>query len=209
MIFWNFSYGFLWTIPKTFSIVWLSWDISKDNSKNNYLITTLILITTLFFFFNNYLHLYKPFESFFFNNYLHCYNYLTLFLYSQTRIQKCKLTCVFSCPWYIYIYIQIKFDIDINNDELLKTIWKHKKKEKKRWSSSPPIVRSNSVKSKLVRSKFVRKQIHCTENMCKRLEFVCVCVCVGQRKSIMFQQWNKKGIFGLDLQGTTNLWQEP
>jgi hypothetical protein len=27
-----------------------------------------------------------------------------------------------------FILIQIKFDIDINNDELLKTIWKHKKK---------------------------------------------------------------------------------
>jgi len=26
------------------------------------------------------------------------------------------------------ILIWIKFDIDINNDELLKTIWKHKKK---------------------------------------------------------------------------------
>jgi hypothetical protein len=26
--------------------------------------------------------------------------------------------------------IQIKFDVDINNDELLKTIWKHKKKRK-------------------------------------------------------------------------------
>jgi hypothetical protein len=31
------------------------------------------------------------------------------------------------------ILILIKFDIDINNDELLKTIWKHK--GKKRWSS--------------------------------------------------------------------------
>jgi hypothetical protein len=26
----------------------------------------------------------------------------------------------------IVILIQIKFDIDINNDELLKTIWEHK-----------------------------------------------------------------------------------
>jgi hypothetical protein len=32
----------------------------------------------------------------------------------------------------IFILIQIKFDIDINSDELLKTIWKHKKK-KKNW----------------------------------------------------------------------------
>jgi hypothetical protein len=30
----------------------------------------------------------------------------------------------------IFILIQTKFDIDINNDELLKTIWKHKKKKK-------------------------------------------------------------------------------
>jgi len=29
----------------------------------------------------------------------------------------------------IFILIQIKFDTEINNDELLKTIWKHKKKE--------------------------------------------------------------------------------
>jgi hypothetical protein len=27
------------------------------------------------------------------------------------------------------IFNQIKFDIDITNDELLKTIWKHKKKK--------------------------------------------------------------------------------
>jgi len=31
----------------------------------------------------------------------------------------------------IIILIQIKFDIDINNDELLKTIWEYKKKENK------------------------------------------------------------------------------
>jgi hypothetical protein len=30
----------------------------------------------------------------------------------------------------IFILIQTKFDIDINNDELLKTIWKRKKKKK-------------------------------------------------------------------------------
>jgi hypothetical protein len=29
-----------------------------------------------------------------------------------------------------FIFIHIKFDIDINNDELLKIIWKHKKKMK-------------------------------------------------------------------------------
>jgi len=39
----------------------------------------------------------------------------------------------------IFILIQIEFDIDINNDELLKTIWIHKKrlgkKKKNSWSS--------------------------------------------------------------------------
>jgi hypothetical protein len=29
----------------------------------------------------------------------------------------------------IFILIQIKFNIDINNDELLETIWKHLKKK--------------------------------------------------------------------------------
>jgi len=29
-----------------------------------------------------------------------------------------------------FILIQIKFDIDINNDELLKTVWKHKGEKK-------------------------------------------------------------------------------
>jgi hypothetical protein len=29
----------------------------------------------------------------------------------------------------IFIFIQIKFDIDINNDELLKTIWEHKREK--------------------------------------------------------------------------------
>jgi hypothetical protein len=37
-----------------------------------------------------------------------------------------KKTCVFSC-YEMYI----KFDIDISNDELLKTIWKIRKKKEK------------------------------------------------------------------------------
>jgi hypothetical protein len=38
--------------------------------------------------------------------------------------------CIFMST--IFILILIKFDIDINNDELLETIWEHKKtKEKK------------------------------------------------------------------------------
>jgi hypothetical protein len=35
--------------------------------------------------------------------------------------------CIFMS--IMFILIQIKFDIDINNDELLETIWKHKKKK--------------------------------------------------------------------------------
>jgi len=30
----------------------------------------------------------------------------------------------------IYINIKLKFDIQINNDELLETIWEHKKRKK-------------------------------------------------------------------------------
>jgi hypothetical protein len=33
----------------------------------------------------------------------------------------------------IFILIQSKFDIDINKDELLETIWEHKKKKKKKF----------------------------------------------------------------------------
>jgi hypothetical protein len=51
----------------------------------------------------------------------------------------------------IVILIQIKFDIDINNDELLKTIWEYKKKEKKIKSS---LVVHNSVTPKLKVAKF-------------------------------------------------------
>jgi hypothetical protein len=36
--------------------------------------------------------------------------------------------CLFNSV--IFILIQIKFDIDINNDELLEIIWKHKEKGK-------------------------------------------------------------------------------
>jgi hypothetical protein len=33
----------------------------------------------------------------------------------------------------IFILIEIKFDIDMNNDELLIIIWEHNKKEKCHW----------------------------------------------------------------------------
>jgi hypothetical protein len=41
-------------------------------------------------------------------------------------VKGCK--CLFMS--IVFILIQIKFDIHINNDELFKTIWKHKKKNK-------------------------------------------------------------------------------
>jgi hypothetical protein len=31
-------------------------------------------------------------------------------------------------PIYVHLWIQIKFDIYVNNDELLKTIWEERKK---------------------------------------------------------------------------------
>jgi hypothetical protein len=43
----------------------------------------------------------------------------------------------------IFILIQIKFHIDINNDELLKTIWKHKGEKNK--TKQKLIVTSNVV----------------------------------------------------------------
>jgi hypothetical protein len=33
----------------------------------------------------------------------------------------------------IFVLIEIKFDIDINNDELLIIIWEHNKKENRQW----------------------------------------------------------------------------
>jgi hypothetical protein len=33
----------------------------------------------------------------------------------------------------IFILIQIKFNIGMNNDELLKTIWEHKRRKKKKF----------------------------------------------------------------------------
>jgi len=37
-LFWNLSYGLIWTIPKTFPTIWSSMNILKDNFINNYLI---------------------------------------------------------------------------------------------------------------------------------------------------------------------------
>jgi hypothetical protein len=84
-----------------------------SNFPNKYFIH--VLITTFYFYYC------------FFPN-----NYLTPFPYPLTWIWKDKLTCIFSCSWFILI--QIKSNIDISNDELLKIIWEHKKKRKKSWS---------------------------------------------------------------------------
>jgi hypothetical protein len=111
------------------SIVWFSLDNSRDISYHRWTFPKIVsktirsfssLINSVFFLI----------IISFFINYLHPYNYLTFFSYSLTWIWKRKLTCLFMCM--SFILIQIKFDIDINNDELLKTIWKHKKK--KSWS---------------------------------------------------------------------------
>jgi hypothetical protein len=53
--------------------------------------------------------------------------------------------CLFM--FMIFILIQIIFDIHINNDELLKIIWKHFKKKKRSWLS---LVMCNNVKPKLI-----------------------------------------------------------
>jgi hypothetical protein len=98
-----------------------SWKFSETPSlfpKINYLIS--FLITT--FFLTN-----------FSNKYLHLYNYFTFFfLIHQFWIWKNKLTYIFSQVHEIYILILIEFNIDISNDELLKTIWKRNEKKKKK-----------------------------------------------------------------------------
>jgi gas vesicle protein len=60
-----------------------------------------------------------------------------LVVHQQHEYKKAKLTCDFSCPWYLYEF-KIKFTIDINNDELLKNHIKTfilKNKIKNSWSS--------------------------------------------------------------------------
>ncbi len=53
-------------------------------------------------------------------------------------------TCLFMSM--VFTSIQIKFDIEINNDELLENIWEHKK-SKKTWSS---LVVRNNMEPKVV-----------------------------------------------------------
>jgi hypothetical protein len=62
-------------------------------------------------------HLFKLLPSF--------YNYLTFFSLS-TKIDMRKQISMCFLVWIKYILMKVKFDIDINNNELFKTIWKHK-----------------------------------------------------------------------------------
>jgi hypothetical protein len=39
-------------------------------------------------------------------------------------------TMVLMCPFMLMIYINFKFEIDINNDDLLGTVWEHMKEIK-------------------------------------------------------------------------------
>jgi len=57
-----------------------------------------------------------------------------------------------------FILIQIKFDIDIHNDELLKTIWKHTKRKRK--VDCPKMGTRSKVKLKLQDSKNKQKYIN-------------------------------------------------
>jgi hypothetical protein len=114
VIFWNLLYGLPWWIPKTFPIMWLSPNIFKHNSKTNYLIpkfnhlnyflifpfllTISILIIISFFF--------RP------------HQYIDM----KRQINMCLFMSK------LFILIKIKIDIYIYNEELLETMWKHKKK---------------------------------------------------------------------------------
>jgi hypothetical protein len=58
---------------------------------------------------------------------------------------KKEINMCFSCPWNTY-ELKLSLTFDINNNELLKTIWKHKKKKKKKVDYH--LVVSSSVKLK-------------------------------------------------------------
>ncbi len=114
-IFWNLSYG-------------SSMDHSKDNIRNNF----LILKPTISFFLDNYFF----FKLIFKNNYIWPFLITTFILqlthsfslFTRMDMKKQINICLFmSMKCILFI---IKFDTDINNNELLKTIWKHKEKIK-------------------------------------------------------------------------------
>jgi hypothetical protein len=123
LIFFLVTTSFLTNFPNNYLLC--------NKFPNKYLTPFLILISYPSNFPNNY---FIPvlITIFYFYNYLFPNNHLTPFPYPLPWIWKDKLTCIFSYPWFILI--QIKFNIDINNDELLKIIWEHKKTRKKTWS---------------------------------------------------------------------------
>jgi hypothetical protein len=114
LILHNFSYGCPWTISCP-SII-----ISFPNL-TSFLITTSYPYNYLALFFYNYLVLFLITISY-------PYTYFILFLTHQHGYQKKHISiCLFMSM--IFILIEIKFDIDINNDELLIIIWEHNKEE--------------------------------------------------------------------------------
>jgi uncharacterized membrane protein len=94
-------------------------DILKDNSKDNYLISKfnylIFNLITISFFTN------------FCNNFFFLVIISFLFLTHQHYMEKQINMCLFISVKFLLI--EIKFEVDINNDELLKTISKHKKKK--------------------------------------------------------------------------------
>jgi hypothetical protein len=106
----NLSYGHCWTFPKTIPEPTTSF---PTNFPYNYLIP--FLITTSLF----------PYLS------VYCFKFY-VHLGPESPLDNIDMKrqismCLFMSM--IFILIQIKFDIDINNDEILKTIWKHKGKK--------------------------------------------------------------------------------
>jgi hypothetical protein len=58
------------------------------------------------------------------------FNYLMFSLLTNMDVERQINMYIFMSIIFRIIFIQIKFDTDINNDELLETIGKHKKKRK-------------------------------------------------------------------------------
>ncbi len=94
-------------------------------SKLNYL--TFFLITTYYYYYYYYCLIAFLITIFY------LYNYFIPFLTHQHKYEKEQINmCLFM--FMIFILIIIKFDIEINNDELLiLIIWKYNKKENCHW----------------------------------------------------------------------------
>jgi hypothetical protein len=59
---------------------------------------------------------------------VYIYIYIILFnIFLKNNVKKYVLVCLFMSM----LYTKIKFEIDINNDELLKIIWKHMREIKR------------------------------------------------------------------------------